>query len=89
MATTQIENWNLATASPSLIMPALPAPSLSLPSYDAPYAPVPVPDELKAEIAADAIVNLRNVVKGVSFAFLLEGAAALCIYATWNLWHIR
>jgi hypothetical protein len=89
VATTQFENWKLATVSPSLLTPALPVSSLSLPSYDAPSEPVAVPGEPKAEWAAEAIVNLRHVVAGVSFAFAIEGAVALCIFATWNLWHIR
>jgi hypothetical protein len=89
VATTQFENWKLATASPSLLTPALPVSSLSLPSYAAPSEPVAVPGEPKAEWAAEAIVNLRHVVAGVSFAFIIEGAVALCIFATWNLWHIR
>ncbi len=89
MATTQFDSWKLATASHSLLMPALPVSSLPLPSYVAPSAAVAVPGEPKAEWAAEAIVNLRHVVTGVSFALILEGAVALCIYATWNLWHIR
>ncbi len=89
MATTQIENWNLATASSSLITPALPASSLSLPGYDAPYAPAVVSNAPQAEWALEAIVNLRNVAAGVTWAFVIEFAFALGIYATWNLWHIR
>lgn len=89
MATSQFDSWKLATSSPSLLTPALPVSSLPLPSYDAPSEPVAFPDAPQAEWAAEAIVNLRHVVAGVSFAFIIEGAVALCIYATWNLWHIR
>jgi len=84
VATSQFDNWKLATASPSLLSSSLP-----VSSYVAPSAPAVVPDAPQAEWATEAIVNLRHVVAGISFAFIIEGAVALCIYATWNLWHIR
>ncbi|HEY1804934.1 MAG TPA: hypothetical protein VGG45_10685 [Terracidiphilus sp.] len=43
----------------------------------------------QAEWAAEAIVNVRHVVAGISCALLVEAAVALAIFATWNLWHIR
>jgi hypothetical protein len=67
-------------------------PALASTRYVTPSAPAGVPDAAtgpQAEWAAEAIVNLRNVVAGVSCAFLIEGAVALSIYATWNLWHLR
>ena len=89
MATAPLVDWKPPTASPSALTPALPNSPLSLPSYDSPSEPVAVPDAPQAEWAAEAIVNLRHVVAGIFFALIIEGAVALCIYATWNLWHIR
>jgi hypothetical protein len=89
VATAPLVDWKLPTASPSVPTTALPMSSRSLPSYDAPSEPVAVPDEPKDEWAAEAIVNLRHVVVGIVFALVIEGAVALCIFATWNLWHIR
>ena len=89
VATAPLIDWKLPTASPSALTPALPTSSVSLPSHDAPSEPVAVPDEPKAEWAAEAIVNLRHVVVGIVFALIIEGAVALCIFATWKLWHIR
>jgi hypothetical protein len=66
--------------------------SFASPSYAAPSAPACVLDAAagpQAEWAAEAIVNLRHVVAGISCALLIEGAVALSIYATWNLWHLR
>ena len=87
MANPQFNSWKLATASPSLLSSALP-----LSSYAAPSAKAGVPDAPKAEWAAEAIVNSRHVVAGISCALIIEAAIALAIYATWatwSLWHIR
>ena len=83
MSNPQFVNLKLATASPSLL-----ASSLPVSSY-AQSARLGVPDSPRAEWAAEAISNLRHVVAGISFALFIEGAVALCIFSTWNLWHIR
>jgi hypothetical protein len=84
VATTPIESWNLATAAGSLC-----ASSLAQRAYAPQSEPSAAPELPQAEWAAEAISNLRHVVAGVSVAFIIEGVAALCIFATWNLWHIR
>lgn len=43
------------------------------------------PTDWHAEIA----VNLRLLGKGVGWAFGIEGAMALCLYAIWFAWHLR
>lgn len=40
------------------------------------------------EWPAEAIVNLRDLTRGVRWALAIEGAAALGIYAVWYLWHL-
>jgi hypothetical protein len=83
MANQQFVNLKLATAAHSL-----PASSLQAGSY-APSARLGAPDTPEPEWAAEAISNLRHVVAGISFALIIEAAVAVCIFATWNLWHIR
>jgi hypothetical protein len=83
MSNPQFVNLKLATVSPSLL-----ASSLPVSSY-AQSAQLGAPDSPQAEWAAEAISNLRHVVAGIGFALIIEGAVALCIFATWNLWHIR
>jgi hypothetical protein len=82
MANPQFVNLKLAAAAPSL--PASLRPLSSYAQSARLEAPVP-----QAEWAAEAISNLRHVVAGIGFALLIEGVAALAIFATWNLWHIR
>jgi len=83
MSNPQFVNLRLAVASPFLRAASFPASSY------AQSARLGVPDSPQAEWAAEAISNLRHVVAGISVAFTIEGAVALCIFATWNLWHIR
>jgi hypothetical protein len=83
LAHAQFVNLKLAAASPLHLGSSLPAGSF------AQSARLGVPDAPQAEWAAEAISNLRHVVAGISVAFIIEGAVALCIFATWNLWHIR
>ena len=83
MANPQFVNLKLAAASPSLLSSSIPLSSYSQSArLGSPSAP-------QAEWAAEAISNLRHVVAGISVALLIEGAAAVAIIATWNLWHIR
>ncbi|MEI9970370.1 MAG: hypothetical protein WDM87_17780 [Terracidiphilus sp.] len=84
MVNRQFVNLRLATASPSLSVSSLPAHS-----FGAQATSVRLPDVPQAEWAAEAISNLRHVVAGIGFALIIEGAAAVCIVATWGLWHIR
>jgi len=84
MSNRQFVNLRLATASPSLSVSSLPAHS-----YGAQIKPARIPDAPQAEWAAEAISNLRHVVAGIGFALIIEGAVAICIVATWGLWHIR
>jgi hypothetical protein len=84
MSNGQFVNLRLATASHSLSVSSLPAHS-----YGAQATSAIVPDAPQEESAAEAISNLRHVVAGVSVAFVIEAAVALCIVATWGLWHIR
>jgi len=84
MSDRQFVNLRLATASPSLSVSSLPAHS-----YSAQATSARVQDPPQAEWAAEAISNLRHVVAGISFALFIEGAVAICIVATWGLWHIR
>lgn len=83
MVNPQFVSLKLASASPSLL-----ASSLPLGGYTQ-SARLGVPCAPQAEWAAEAVSNLRHVVAGISFALLIEGAAAVAIFATWNLWHIR
>jgi hypothetical protein len=83
MANPQFVSLTLAPASSSLHASSLPLVSYAPPTrLEASGAP-------QAEWAAEAISNLRHVVAGIGFALLIEGAAAVAIVATWNLWHIR
>lgn len=88
MAQAQLQSWKLATASPSLHRSSLPVSSYAA-SYAAKSGSAANPLAPQAEWAAEAVVNLRHVVAGISFAFIIEAAAALCIFAIWNLWRIR
>ncbi len=83
MANPQFVSLKMAAASPSQL-----ASSLPLCTY-APPARLGASGAPQAEWAAEAISNLRHVVAGIGFALLIEGAAAVAIVATWNLWHIR
>lgn len=84
MSNCQFVNLRLATASPSPSVSSLPAHS-----YEPQITPARIPDAPQAEWAAEAISNLRHVVAGIGFALIIEGAVAICIVATWGLWHIR
>ena len=84
MSNRQFVNLRLATASPSLSVSSLPAHSYGVQATSA-----RLPDAPQAEWAAEAISNLRHVVAGIGFALIIEGAVAVCIVATWGLWHIR
>jgi hypothetical protein len=84
MSNRQFVNLRLATASPSLSVSSLPAHSYGVKATSA-----RIPDAPQAEWAAEAISNLRHVVAGISVALVIEGAVAVCIVATWGLWHIR
>ncbi len=51
---------------------------------DAPAGP-------KAEWAAEAIVDLRHVVAGITFALIIEGVFAFAGFSVWHflrLWHL-
>src|ERR1700733_9879038 len=87
MAQAQLQSWKLAAASPSLHRSSLPARSYAA-SYAARSTPAAKTQSPQAEWAAEAVVNLRHVVAGISFAFIIEAAAALCIFAVWGLWRI-
>jgi hypothetical protein len=84
MSNRQFVNLRLATASPSLSVSSLPAHSYGVQANSA-----RLPEAPQAEWAAEAISNLRHVVAGIGFALIIEGAVAVCIVATWGLWHIR
>jgi hypothetical protein len=84
LASPHFVNLKLATAAHSL-----PVSSLSARRYVAQDTPARLPDAPQAEWAAEAISNLRHVVAGISFALIIEGAVAICIVATWGLWHVR
>lgn len=85
MSNPHFVNLRLATASPSRLGSCFHANRYAQSArLGAPGSP-----HTQAESAAEAISNLRHVVAGVSFAFIIEGVVALCIFATWNLWHIR
>lgn len=42
----------------------------------------------EAEWPPEAIVDLRALGRGVCWALAIEGAAALCFYGAWHLWHV-
>ena len=84
MSNRQFVNLRLATASSFPSVSSLPAHS-----YGAQSTATRLPSPPQAESAAEAISNLRHVVAGISFALIIEGAVAICIVATWGLWHIR
>ncbi len=83
MVDPQFVSLKHATASPAMLStsPHLDSSELSL-RVGATGTP-------QAEWAAEAISNLRHVIAGVGVALLIEGAAAVAIFATWNLWHLR
>jgi hypothetical protein len=83
MVDPQFVNLKLATASPALLSSSA---HLSRYATSVRFGASSVPP---AEWAAEAISNLRHVVAGIGVALLIEGAAAVAIVATWNLWHIR
>lgn len=82
MVNPHFVNLKLAAASPSLLASSFAVSKYTPARPGAPITPQP-------EWAAEAVSNLRHVVAGIGFALLIEGAAALAIIATWNLWHIR
>jgi hypothetical protein len=84
MSNRQFVNLRLATPLPSVPVSSLPAHSFGVQATAA-----PLPETPQAEWAAEAISNVRHVVAGISFALIIEGAVAICIVATWGLWHIR
>ena len=84
MSNGQFVNLRLATASASTHASSMPGNRYGVKSPS-----VGLPDVPQAEWAAEAISNLRHVVAGISFALIIEGAVAICIVATWGLWHIR
>jgi hypothetical protein len=84
MSTSQFVDLRLAPAWHSLSVSSLPTHS-----YGAQATPPRLPEASQAESAAEAISDLRHVVAGISFALIIEGAVAICIVATWGLWHIR
>jgi hypothetical protein len=88
MAQAQLQSWKLATASPSQHRSSLPVSSYAA-SYAARSASAANSQAPQAEWAEEAKSNLRHVVSGIGFAFIIEAAAALCVFAVWNLWHIR
>ncbi|MGA2206550.1 MAG: hypothetical protein ABSG10_07440 [Terracidiphilus sp.] len=87
MATQRFDGVRLAAVSPSLL-----APPLHMSSYAAP----PMQTQgvkagairTEAEWPAEAIVNLRDLGRGVGWALGIEGAAAFIIYAVWYLRHL-
>jgi hypothetical protein len=88
MAQAQLQSWKLATASPSLHRSSLPVSSYAA-TFAAQSGSAANLRAPQAEWAEEAKSNLRHVVSGVGFAFIIEAAFALCIFAIWNLWHIR
>ena len=83
MANPEFVNLKLLAASPSLLASSFPVGRYAR-SAGPGHAVTPRP-----EWATEAVLNLRHVVAGVVCALLIEGAAALASFATWNLWHIR
>lgn len=86
MAIAKLENWNPANISaPSLSR------SLPMNGYAAPALQHLLSDgssraratEPKAEWAAQAFEEFRHTGKGVVYALVIEGAAALCACAAW------
>jgi hypothetical protein len=87
MATQPFDNAHLLTVSPSQL-----APQLQMSSYATTVAGAHVlrncAVRADAESAAEAIVNLHRLGKGVGWALAIEGVAALSIYGIWYLWHL-
>jgi hypothetical protein len=88
MATQPLEAGHLVGVSPS---PAAAQPQMA--SYAARFASTHAIARrglrTQAEWHPEAVVNLRLLVKGVGWAFGIEGAAALCLFAIWFAWHLR
>ncbi len=84
MAIPEFVNLKLATASPSLLRS-----SFTVNRYSPFARPGDVVTPRPEWAAAEAVSNLRHVVAGVVCALVIEGAAGLVIFATWNLWHLR
>lgn len=88
MATKRLKVGYLLADSPS---PATSQQQLTSYAARFPSAQAITSRELRrqAELYPEAVVNLRLLVKGVRWAFGIEGAAALCLYAIWFVRHLR
>jgi hypothetical protein len=88
MATQRLEVAHLLTASPSPIESPL-----QMASYASTFASAQVIASrglgMQTEWHHESVVNLRLLVKGVSWAFGIEGVTAICVYAIWFLCHLR
>ncbi len=87
MPTQRFDDIHPATALPSLL-----SPQLHMSSYAAPLMQTQGMKagaiRVEAEWPAEAIVNLRDLGRGVGWALGIEGAAALSFYAVWHLWRL-
>jgi hypothetical protein len=75
----------------SSISPTFPR-SFAMQSYAAPFAASDALDAramVREERSGDeALSDVSNVVRGVSWALSIEGGAALLFYVIWHLWHV-
>lgn len=88
MATQRLEVAHLVAASSSPVVSPL-----QTESYASTFANTQViPSRnlrARTEWHPEAVVNLRLLGKGVGWAFGIEGATALCLFAIWFVWHFR
>ncbi len=42
----------------------------------------------EAAVPQKAAEDVGNLAKGFAWALMIEGAAALAIYAVWHFWHV-
>ena len=86
MQSQAFDNANLSAPSSSLL-----SPTIEMSSFAAPLAAHVVESsatDAEAEFPPEAIVNWGDLGKGVRWALAIEGAAALVVYGTWQLWHL-
>ena len=87
MQSQRFNDAHLAVASPSLLSPRLQMSSDATPLLRSQVMKAGAV-VAEAEWPAEAIVNLRDLGRGVSWALAIEGAAALSLLAVWYLWHL-
>jgi len=86
MPTQRFNGVHPATVTYSALAPALPVGRYAVPIMTSP-ATKGEAMSAEADWPAEAFVDLHALGKGVVWALLIEGVAAFCFYAVWQLLH--